>query len=122
MNLTIMPRMNNNLKQRNKNVQKTTFGSGHIPCLDVRQIRAKIPATKLPAFEQAQLQAKRVVSSVPRFLKSDPTNSEQILALKNLQSFFAEIQSGEKFKGLSMKDRVALIRDAISERIEELKI
>lgn len=118
MNLTITPRMsNNNLAQPQKvaqNVaQRVAFGNGHIPCLEIRQIQARLPLTKLEGFRQAQERAKSLVSGVPSYLKPKPTDREQILALKNLQSFFGGIQSGNEFHVSAIEARMDFIGLAI---------
>jgi len=115
MNLGITPRMNNNLTQP----QKVAFGGLGISKKDYKIIEQVLLEERTkPA---AETKAESLVSSVPYFLKSNPTSAEQILALKNLQGFFGGIQSGEAFKGLSMKSRIEYIREAIDSKIEKLK-
>ena len=69
----------------------------------------------------ADLEALRLVSGVPHFLKNNPTPREQNLALENLQAFLGGIQSNKAFKGMSMESRINAIREAIDTRIEALK-
>lgn len=121
MNLTITPRMNNNLAQPQKVAQKVAFGNGHIPCLEVRQIQARLPLAKLEWFKQAQERAKSLVSGVPSYLKPDPTDRAQILTLKNLQSFFGGIQSGNEFHVSNIETRMDFIGLAIDSLLKKNK-